>query len=556
MKYPSIKDPQFQIKIKKIFNEYQIKKKKQTLKDFCYPKRFTFQLPQLFVSQFLNPDTPYKRVLLYHRIGAGKTCAAIQIAEKWKKYKQVILVAPASLICNFYKELRSMCTGNEYITVEEKEELDTLSPESKEAHKIIEKVKDKIHKYYDIYSYHKFVDLVDNKKINLKNTLLIVDEVQNIVREGGLFYTTFKKVIDKAPNDFRLVLMSGTPIFDKPAELGLTMNLLSPDLDYNTTEFNKEFLDREVEASGNILYTLKNEDKLAQLLQGYVSYYEGAPAFTFPRMNIKFVKCRMSKFQTDAYRSFAEQEKQGLFLHSDILNLPNDFLLGSRLISNVVYPNKKIGEKGLDSFEGRYLDVDNLEKYSIKFYKIFKKIERCSAPVFVYSYFKEFGGIEDFRKVLEQNGYSNFLEDGRGRKRYAIWSSDETSKEKDLIREIVNSKDNADGSKLKVILGSPAIKEGISLLRFRQVHILEPYWNMSRIDQVIGRVVRFCSHKDLPREEREVDVYIYLTIDKPDEMSIDQQIMSIALRKQELINQFNTVLQKSAIDYYLFNSNL
>ena len=36
-------------------------------------------------------------------------------------------------------------------------------------------------------------------------------------------------------------------------------------------------------------------------------------------------------------------------------------------------------------------------------------------------------------------------------------------------------------------------------------------------------------------------------------MSIDQQIMSIALRKQELINQFNTVLQKSAIDYYLFN---
>ena len=76
---------------------------------------------------------------------------------------------------------------------------------------------------------------------------------------------------------------------------------------------------------------------------------------------------------------------------------------------------------------------------------------------------------------------------------------------------------------------------------------------MSRIDQVIGRVVRYCSHKDLPREEREVDIYIYLTIDKPNEMSIDQKIMSLALRKQELIDQFNIVLQKSAIDYYLFN---
>ena len=119
VKYPDISDKNFQSKIKEIFREYKIKNKKSSLKDFCYPKKFTFQLPQLFVAEYLNPKTPYKGILLYHKIGAGKTCAGIQIAEKWKEHKKIILVAPASLTGNFYKELRSECTGNIYISKEE-----------------------------------------------------------------------------------------------------------------------------------------------------------------------------------------------------------------------------------------------------------------------------------------------------------------------------------------------------------------------------------------------------------------------------------------------------
>jgi len=191
VKYPNINDKDFQKKIKKIFHEFKIKSKKQSLKDFCYPKKFTFQLPQLFVAEFLNPNTSYKSILLYHRIGAGKTCAAIQIAEKWKKYKKILLIGPASLKTNFYKELRSDCTRNEYITPKEKQQLKDLSPDSKEYLTIIDKVNDRIHEYYEIYSYHKFVELYNDKKIKLKNTLMIVDEVHNIISEDGSFYNTF-----------------------------------------------------------------------------------------------------------------------------------------------------------------------------------------------------------------------------------------------------------------------------------------------------------------------------------------------------------------------------
>jgi hypothetical protein len=540
--------------ITKEFKKYKLPISNEKMEDFCYPKKFTFQLPQLFVAEFLNPKTPYKGVLLYHRIGAGKTCAGIQIAENWKKYKKIILVAPASLTGNFYKELRSGCTGNEYITKDEREKLKILDPRSKDAHAIIAKTKDRIEEYYEIYSYHKYVELYTSKKLSLKNKLLIIDEVHNIVSEDGTFYNIFKESIDKSPDDCRIVIMSATPIFDKPSELGMTINLLKPNNELPLpNDFNKMFIDKN-EIDGNIIYKLTNEDKLAKYIQGYISYYQGAPAFSFPKTNIKYVKCRMSKFQSDAYKSFIEQEKKGLFTQSDILKLPSSFLLGGRMISNIAYPNKKIGEKGIDSLTKKYSSFDNLKRFSIKFYKILKKVDRCSGPVFFYTNFKEHGGLEDFKRIIEYHGYTNILDKNElsSKKKYAIWSGDENNKEKDLIRELYNSKDNEDGSKIKIILGSPAIKEGVSLLRVRQVHILEPYWNMSRIDQVIGRAVRFCSHKDLKKDDRLVNIYIYIAVDDSNEISIDQHILSIAFQKKLLIEQFETVLKKSAIDYYLF----
>src|SRR5690606_22372405 len=127
--------------------------------------------------------------------------------------------------------------------------------------------------------------------------------------------------------------------------------------------------------------------------------------------------------------------------------------------------------------------------------------------VFVYSGFKEYGGIKSFTRVLEAYGYKNYAKHGEGLKRYAVWSGDENMKTKDEIKHIYNQKDNLYGKKLKILMLSPSAKEGLSLTAVRQVHILEPYWNQSRLDQIIGRASRYCSHKDLPEEERNVMVY-------------------------------------------------
>ena len=508
----------------------------------------------MFVAEFINPVTPYTGLLIYHKIGAGKTCAGVKICEEWKHKKNIVVVVPASLVGNFYKELRSECAGEEYITNKERKRLAELNPDKDEYKEIMNNAKERIDKYYNIMSYHKFVNLATEKKINLKNSLILIDEVQNIVSEGGTFYTTFMKAIYSAPPDLRVVILSATPIFDRPMELGLTLNLLRPENEFPVgTKFNEMFIKTKKNKSGETIYEVKNANKLKNMLSGYISYFKGAPDHVFPKKNLKLVKCQMSRFQYEAYRTVMEQEGFGRFGDSDILDLPNNFLIGPRIISNVAYPNKGINEDGFDSFKGKALDYEMLKIYSIKFYKIMKKIRSCKGTVFIYSNFKEYGGLKSFIKVLEYHKYKNFSTNGKGKLRYAIWSGDEKAEKKELIKDFFNKKENEDGSMLKVLLGSPAIKEGVSLLRVKQVHILEPYWNMSRLEQIIGRAIRFCSHKDVPFQEREVKVFIYIATGlKSNEITVDKHIMNLCFKKKELTDQFETVMKEMAVDKYLF----
>jgi superfamily II DNA or RNA helicase len=113
-KYLDIDDENFYKSINKIYSRYKIPKEKKTLRQICFPTKYEFQIPQKFLAEFINPKTPYKGILVYHRIGAGKTCTAINIAEKFKHTKNIMVVLPASLKGNFRSELRSLCAGQNY----------------------------------------------------------------------------------------------------------------------------------------------------------------------------------------------------------------------------------------------------------------------------------------------------------------------------------------------------------------------------------------------------------------------------------------------------------
>ena len=56
-------------------------------------------------------------------------------------------------------------------------------------------------------------------------------------------------------------------------------------------------------------------------------------------------------------------------MNVDILDLPKNFLLAPRLISNISFPNKGIGVDGFNSLKGSTLSKTNIKKYSKKFFE-------------------------------------------------------------------------------------------------------------------------------------------------------------------------------------------
>jgi superfamily II DNA or RNA helicase len=557
--WTDINDDDFYNNINSRFEKYTVDKNKETMRQLCLPHTFKLQVQQKFLRDFINPDTPYKGILIYHKIGAGKTCTAVSIAEEWKHKRKIIVIVPASLIGNFRDELRSPCGG--YLSIEEQNKLNKYSPLTDTYKNIIKKSDERINKYYTIMSYHKFVKHVENKTITFKNSLVIIDEIQNMISSSGKFYRLLYQTVSNAPENLRLVLLSATPMFDKPVEIALTLNLLRPKEQLPIgINFNEKYL-KVTKINDVSKYSVKNMNHFKKSIQGLVSYYRGASPKSFPEEKFRIVRCKMEEFQYKSYLtslSSVDNLVRGSFKDVDILNLPSDFFLGSRMISNIAYPNKGIGLDGYNSLKDKQMNIENLGKYSSKFSKILNKLKKCAGLSFVYSNFKEYGGLKPFIKILEYHGWKDYKQFGTGKKRFAVWTGDEPQNIKEEIKRVFNNHKNADGHLLKVMLGSPSIKEGVSLLRVQQVHIIEPYWNMSRMLQIIGRAVRFCSHKDMPAKERVVKIYLYLSItNKRNIQTVDQYIWELAKRKSKLIYHFEKALKESAVDCTLFkNANV
>jgi len=112
-------------------------------------------------------------------------------------------------------------------------------------------------------------------------------------------------------------------------------------------------------------------------------------------------------------------------------------------------------------------------------------------------------------------------------------------------------------------MATSAGAEGLDLKNIRQVLIMEPHWNEVKIKQVIGRAIRRDSHKDLPKDERNVDVFRFLSIftpeqriDAPDELSTDEYILKLAEDKKKLTDNLLELLKECAVDCLLNKADI
>ena len=79
----------------------------------------------------------------------------------------------------------------------------------------------------------------------------------------------------------------------------------------------------------------------------------------------------MCDYQYKSYKTVATDE--GPFRTGDILTLPNNFFIGSRIISNIAFPQKGINKKGYNLLDNEKLLMSNLKKFSISNFFSFSK---------------------------------------------------------------------------------------------------------------------------------------------------------------------------------------
>ena len=117
---------------------------------------------------------------------------------------------------------------------------------------------------------------------------------------------------------------------------------------------------------------------------------------------------------------------------------------------------------------------------------------------------------------------------------------------------------NKNGEVVKVFIGTKIISEGLNFKRLRQVHIIDPWFNLSRHEQIIGRAIRNLSHADLSKEERNVEIFQYaatLRGKKNIYETVDLKNYRIAELKDIIIKDISRIMKESAVDCALFKKS-
>lgn len=184
------------------------------------------------------------------------------------------------------------------------------------------------------------------------------------------------------------------------------------------------------------------------------------------------------------------------------------------------------------------------------------EMSECKGPLLIFSNYVKCEGLEMDKIYLELAGYVNVKNDNKEYFNYAEIHGSIDREDREKLRHLSNTKDNAHGKLIKAILISPAIAEGVSFNNIRMFFCKDPYWNMVRLHQAFGRGLRRLSHCNLPSEEREIVIYLLKCVKKNRlDLTADQEIYNKARNKENLLQSFLDAVKEAAIDCELFKND-
>lgn len=219
----------------------------------------------------------------------------------------------------------------------------------------------------------------------------------------------------------------------------------------------------------------------------------------------------------------------------------------------------------------RIFSLPQLAEYSGKMAAICQQLsgdelhDENQGIILIYSKYL-YAGIVPMALALEELGFHNAStrgdllkrdvaagHGGRGRGGYVmITGNPKLTPNLNIVNQI-NERANFKGEKIKVVLISDSGSEGIDLQNIRQIHVLDPWFNLNRIEQIIGRGVRNLSHRLLPFIQRNVQIFLHgaMLTDRPEEESMDLYQYRLAQRKATQNGRIARILKETAVDCVL-----
>ena len=494
----------------------------------CNKKRTNTFVPTEHQKDTLKAflKSPYKGLLLYHKLGSGKTCTSLLIADrmiKEKKIKHVYILTPGSLRSGWITEYCTVCGKKDRY----------------------------LRKYYTFITYNYSVG---NNLPNFDDSLVIIDEIHNLIngaKNMSNHPTKIYDTLDKAK--CRILALTGTPIYQYVYEFALLGRLLKPGDDFpeirhdgniDVEAFMKIFIKEntgilKLDKDGNLVP--KNRALLNARLKGIVSYFPGAGKDLVPEViEQEPFRCKMTRDQEINYWGAFYQEKMMEFPPSKSLKkedfaryklLEQLYIMAKKRImtrsaSNFFYPKdiKKVPDKPVDEdgwiSEEKFTGQKLLKLYSPKLAYFFTNLVMHNRQKhLLFTFFKTKAGVILIKNLLEELAVRKGIN-----LKAKIFSGDLTdSKRKNLLRKF-NSDDNKYGDKIRILLVTEAGAEGISVNNVRHMHILESSPRISKTVQAIGRVARYKSHITLPKNQRNVKIWRYWSVASGDRMNVKVKV--------------------------------
>jgi hypothetical protein len=226
-----------------------------------------------------------------------------------------------------------------------------------------------------------------------------------------------------------------------------------------------------------------------------------------------------------------------------------------------------------------WLKRDELHKSSPKTAFILQRIQKTIGVVFVYSRFVKSGALP-FAIALEANGYTAYgrskplfvdgVVDGLGRQcamcegrerghsskshpftpaQYVLLTGQAAYSPNNAASiQAARSMENVDGKNVKVVIGSQVASEGIDLRFVREIYVFDSWFHLNKMEQVLGRGVRTCSHSLLPEAKRNCTIHLLVNIYEDDVETADLYMYRNAMTKALQIGSVTRVLKRYALD--------